>query len=574
MNKLSLLLLATLASPSLTYASTLGATPPSSIANSANVVSKFSSYEYCSPSGAISDACCNFETVDDVNNRLADDLEELAKTKFFRYYKINLHKGCPFWHENPLCVQESCSVQEADESEIPEEWKTSTISAVDFSQTESGGFSLFKKSCEYTHKDFCIVEDETSTDGVYVDLLKNPERFTGYAGPSAGRIWEAIYRENCFTWLGSPDDQGRSISMQSLPMMQDALQNICMEKRVFYKLISGLHSSISTHICNNMLNRTSGVWYADPDCYYHRVGKFPDRVENIYFTYVVLLRAITKLSPFLKNYNFCTGNDADTRKVTALVENVLTATVSCPSTFDEKLMFATSASQHLKEEFKNHFRNVSRIMDCVACEKCRLWGKMQVSGLGTALKVLFSYGDNADYLLTRSELVALVNGFARISESLKAKQEFEKIFQERRQKEKQQLEEAEKVKRAGGGAAESPDAESTPKTMSIEFFLQNTSILDPRYYLVWLSGIVFMLVGTLKVTAKGWERELAEAKKRNRRQFKKKVKEVTGDRVNAITSSDDDDESESEEEGEDAQKPAEGPVRRRRPLNQRQKKSS
>lgn len=32
-------------------------------------------------------------------------------------------------------------------------------------------------------------------------------------------------------------------------------------------------------------------------------------------------------------------------------------------------------------------------MDCVGCEKCRLWGKVQTVGLGTALKVLFSYED-------------------------------------------------------------------------------------------------------------------------------------------------------------------------------------
>lgn len=29
-------------------------------------------------------------------------------------------------------------------------------------------------------------------------------------------------------------------------------------------------------------------------------------------------------------------------------------------------------------------------MDCVGCEKCKLWEKLQVQGLGTALKILFS----------------------------------------------------------------------------------------------------------------------------------------------------------------------------------------
>lgn len=48
-----------------------------------------------------------------------------------------------------------------------------------------------------------------------------------------------------------------------------------------------------------------------------------------------------------------------------------------------------NVTQVLKEEFKNHFRNVTRIMDCVECHKCRLWGKVQTTGIATALKILF-----------------------------------------------------------------------------------------------------------------------------------------------------------------------------------------
>ena len=36
------------------------------------------------------------------------------------------------------------------------------------------------------------------------------------------------------------------------------------------------------------------------------------------------------------------------------------------------------------------FRNISRIMDCVSCEKCRVWGKLEILGLGTAIKVLLT----------------------------------------------------------------------------------------------------------------------------------------------------------------------------------------
>ncbi|PWA95693.1 ERO1-like protein beta [Artemisia annua] len=36
------------------------------------------------------------------------------------------------------------------------------------------------------------------------------------------------------------------------------------------------------------------------------------------------------------------------------------------------------------------------LMDCVGCEKCRLWGKLQVLCFGTALKILFSVDDQSN----------------------------------------------------------------------------------------------------------------------------------------------------------------------------------
>lgn len=78
----------------------------------------------------------------------------------------------------------------------------------------------------------------------------------------------------------------------------------------------------------------------------------------------------------------------------------------------------------LKEQFRQHFRNISRIMDCVGCDKCKLWGKLQIQGLGTALKILFSGKfdkwastlhnfSRKQFYLERSEIVALINAFGR-----------------------------------------------------------------------------------------------------------------------------------------------------------------
>ncbi len=44
----------------------------------------------------------------------------------------------------------------------------------------------------------------------------------------------------------------------------------------------------------------------------------------------------------------------------------------------------------LKEQFMHKFQNISRIMDCVGCEKCKLWGKLEVLGIGTVREPPFA----------------------------------------------------------------------------------------------------------------------------------------------------------------------------------------
>lgn len=102
--------------------------------------------------------------------------------------------------------------------------------------------------CYYRDSDFCFLDD--MTEGDYVDLSANPERFTGYAGPSAARVWRSIYEENCFGLSELNFMSGSSPAPASLPdTMLDALREDnteatgeCLEKRVYYKIVSGTFS--------------------------------------------------------------------------------------------------------------------------------------------------------------------------------------------------------------------------------------------------------------------------------------------------------------------------------------------
>jgi hypothetical protein len=68
-------------------------------------------------------------------------------------------------------------------------------------------------------------------------------------------------------------------------------------------------------------------------------------------------------------------------------------------------------------------------MDCVACEKCKLWGKIQIHGLGTAFKIL-THGDQVPLRLTRHEITSLINGISKLSRSIQFLEEFDKLLQQ------------------------------------------------------------------------------------------------------------------------------------------------
>lgn len=114
---------------------------------------------------------------------------------------------------------------------------------------------------------------------------------------------------------------------------------------------------------------------------------------------------MARIGPYLSAYDYCsTGTRKDDAETLEKLENIITIAQKVGK-FDESVLFRgenanvseeffmnnfdNKLAQVLKEEFKAHFRNVTRIMDCVGCDKCRLWGKVQTTGIATALKILF-----------------------------------------------------------------------------------------------------------------------------------------------------------------------------------------
>ncbi|KAL3911432.1 MAG: hypothetical protein SGILL_007284, partial [Bacillariaceae sp.] len=234
-----------------------------------------------------------------------------------------------------------------------------------------------------------------------VNLALNPERNTYYNGT---HIWNAIYEENCIT-----------------------TEESCLEERVLYKLLSGMHTSTTLSIAENYFppskrhNRTD----YEPNAQYF-MKKFqdhPDHIRNLHFSYVVMLRAIKKASSYLYSYEIASGNVMEDESARILLKRLLDTTImrSCSnvfSAFDESVMFQEDDNESnliLQQSFKGVFHNISSILDCVQCQQCKLHGKLTMLGYGTALKILFV---KENLILEQNEIVALVNTAARLSESL------------------------------------------------------------------------------------------------------------------------------------------------------------
>ena len=126
-------------------------------------------------------------------------------------------------------------------------------------------------------------QGDKNVEYTYVNLLRNPERYTGYKGDHANRIWKTIYEQKCIADVNGAGGGDRATA--------DSASGI------FYRIISGIHSSISAHIVKDyLIDEATRTWGPNLAMFQERLGNpdVKDRVENLYFAYLFVLRAVIK----------------------------------------------------------------------------------------------------------------------------------------------------------------------------------------------------------------------------------------------------------------------------------------
>lgn len=373
----------------------------------------------CQLEGVVPHCCCSYAAVERMNlNSMRSILQELVKTPFFRYFKTDLMCECPFWPDDGMCSLKDCSVCECEPDEVPKTFQA--VESCDDVEKESNVDRAIRADIKeklLEVKDWKgyrnpWMPEENGFEYTYVNLLRNPERYTGYKGEHSARVWRSIYEQHCFDGINDSD--------------------VSDERRVFYRLISGIHSSITAHIVSDyLIDEATRTWGPNLEMFEARLGN-PDvkeRVENLYFAYLFVLRAVIKAGPTLKEVHYDTGYSKEdlhtTKLIQMLVENE-DLKHSCPVPFDEGRLWKGKGAEKLKRDLQQCFQNITKVMDCVGCEKCKMWGKLQFLGVATSLKILFSSeactgdasGDDTTLVLERNEVIALINLLERLSASV------------------------------------------------------------------------------------------------------------------------------------------------------------
>lgn len=401
--------------------------------------------------GNVSECCCSFNDLERTNAELVlPILHRVVATDFFAHFQIDLCTDCRLWHDTPLCVLRDCGVCECED---PPDWAArdgapdvaqynGDVSGAAIADAETAAaadcgpeahiddkvaLTTAKHIRDGWHTRTAAAskhEDGSATAAVVVDLRLNPERHTGYSGKSAEMVWTAIHESNCFQ--APATDSAVGSMPHSYVVGKVGLDPGCLlpaEQRVYNRLISGMHSSISLHIAKHYCYQLAGgapgecqVWGEAKVIAADRVLSHADRLENLYVAFAVMLRAVVRAGHAITaavpadDPAFADGL-AEWRD--SLLPEIQRLAEACPRTFDEAALLQTGNTDALIQRLDH----LHEIMRCVGCDRCKLWGTLQALGVSTGLRVLMA-AEGEPLTLSRQEAVALVHTLERFSKSL------------------------------------------------------------------------------------------------------------------------------------------------------------
>lgn len=263
------------------------------------------------------------------------------KSEYFKIYKGNLWADCPFFDIPMRCGLSQCTILEEDDIRNSTHFKAYMVNT---NLTEEDKiFTQYISIEEYSqtpHELDWMGDAHKDSEATYVDLTKNSERHSGYNGSN---IWYEIYTHN--------------LAKMKFPTPG-------LHEKFLYRLVSGVQANINMHISRFYMGDQEGEYGSNRKLFYERIGRFPERVENLYYTYVFLLDVLEKISTFLPKYTY----DPKNFKADRAIQNKLIwlghYVKSLPNpTLIERSLFADASKANLRDVMKASFKNMTQLLD-------------------------------------------------------------------------------------------------------------------------------------------------------------------------------------------------------------------
>lgn len=248
----------------------------------------------------------------------------------------------------------------------------------------------------------------------YYDIEEFSEGYTGYDGSN---VWNFIHKRICFQGYSYQDNNHW--------------------KADFNKAVSGMHAMVSAQIIRGIQERiddgedfTPDEKWTDPVAEFNRrispQGEIPEAMDNLYFLYTLLLRAVIKSKDrFLDDQKAGLLDDMDSAALNGLYQTTLlsgmdSAVASQVNSAAQSLQEHAVKDQEALWEARMRTRELQRVMNCVQCNKCRLHGKIATMGVSTALQILLGWnGQGTDpRQVQRVEMAALLTALHKCARAV------------------------------------------------------------------------------------------------------------------------------------------------------------
>lgn len=98
----------------------------------------------------------------------------------------------------------------------------------------------------------------------------------------------------------------------------------CNIRWLVCRLMSGLQASISVHIAREYYY-PEGRWGHNYPLFHRAVGEHRDRVNNLFFAFLFVLRAVVKAKDSLLKYDFGAGDERESAAIRRMIEELVSA---------------------------------------------------------------------------------------------------------------------------------------------------------------------------------------------------------------------------------------------------------